>query len=262
MFDFLKSQNSQSAPDVKTIRNKILQFIKEQLQRWEGGEGGKLKGMQLFLKPFPEEKELYEAAIYAEDENRFREEIQKIADDFAIDLPYDWLVEIMYTDTIPPEAIKAKNLPVGIHLVTSKQPMINKPSEAYVTILSGEAEQPSYHINSGNGKIYIGRDKQVQTNEGFFRVNTIAFPGSSQNEGNRYISRQHAHIEWNTEAGCFFLFADEGGIPPRNKVKVQTGQGALIKLQTTQIGHPLQEGDQIVLGESALLQFEYKKTIS
>lgn len=259
MFDFLKSQHNQSTPDVKTIRSKILQFIKEQLQRWEGGEGGKLKGLQLFLNPSPEEKELFEAAIYTEDENRFKEEIQKIADDFAIDLPYNWSVEVLFPDNIPAEAISSKSLPVGVHLVTSKQPIINKPSEALITVLSGEAEQSSYNINSVNGRICIGRERQVQTNEGFFRINNIAFPGNSQNAANRYISRQHAHIEWNVEAGCFFLFADEGGIPPGNKVKVQTRDGALIKLQTTQIGHPLQEGDQIVLGETALLQFEYKK---
>ena len=31
-------------------------------------------------------------------------------------------------------------------------------------------------------------------------------------------------------AVAFYLFADEGGIPPRNKVKVQTADGSLIKL--------------------------------
>jgi hypothetical protein len=33
--------------------------------------------------------------------------------------------------------------------------------------------------------------------------------------------------------------------------------GSLIKLQTAQIGHALKEGDQIMLGESTLLQFTY-----
>ena len=259
MFDFLKSQNNQSPLDIKSIRSRLLQFIKEQLQRWEGGEGGKLKGMQLYLSPSAEEKELYEAAIYIEEENRFKDEIQKIADDFAIDLPANWTVDILFTDGIPMEAIHYKNLPFGLHLVTTKQPLLNKPSTAQITVLAGEAEQKTYNISSGNGKIFIGRDRHIQTNEGFFRINTIAFPGDSLNEGNRYISRQHAHIEWVKDAGCFFLFADEGGIPPRNKVKVQTGNGSLIKLQTIQIGHPLQEGDQIVLGESALLLFEYLK---
>jgi len=51
----------------------------------------------------------------------------------------------------------------------------------------------------------------------------------------------------------------KGGIPPRNKIKVQTGSGDVIRLQSTHIGHHLQEGDQIVLGETALLQFSYNE---
>jgi hypothetical protein len=35
--------------------------------------------------------------------------------------------------------------------------------------------------------------------------------------------------------------------------------GGLIKLQSTQVGHRLEEGDQILLGESALLQFSYSE---
>ncbi|HLL96228.1 MAG TPA: hypothetical protein VK404_14705, partial [Spirosoma sp.] len=84
------------------------------------------------------------------------------------------------------------------------------------------------------------------------------FPATSAQEANRYVSRQHAHIEWNGEAGCFMLFADEGGVPPRNKVKIRsTGADLPIKLHSTQVGHPLQEADQIVLGESAVLEFSY-----
>jgi hypothetical protein len=107
------------------------------------------------------------------------------------------------------------------------------------------------------GRIYIGRDREVQTAGGFFRMNTIAFLVKSSSDSNKYISRQHAHVEWNEESGCFFLYADEGGIPPRNKVKVQAVNGSLIKLQTAQIGHPLKEGDQVMLGESTLLLFTY-----
>jgi len=35
--------------DVKGIRNALLQFIKEQLQKAEGGEGGNIRGMSLYL---------------------------------------------------------------------------------------------------------------------------------------------------------------------------------------------------------------------
>lgn len=121
--------------------------------------------------------------------------------------------------------------------------------------MNGEAEKDVYPISSTSGKINIGRERKVHTADGFFRENYIAFPDSSKNESNRSVSRQHAHIEWNSEHGAFYLFADEGGIPPHNKMKVRMENGLPVKLQTTEVGHRLHEGDQIILGESALLEF-------
>ena len=97
----------------------------------------------------------------------------------------------------------------------------------------------------------------MRTPDGFFRENVIAFPATSSNESNKFVSRQHAHIEWDNDSGSFLLFADEGGIPPRNKVKLRSENGELEKLQTMEIGHQLREGDQIILGDSAVLEFSY-----
>ena len=69
-------------------------------------------------------------------------------------------------------------------------------------------------------------------------------------------------IEWDAEAGAFYIFADAGGIPPHNKMKVRTEGETPVKLQATQIGHRLQKGDQIVLGESAVLEFSDSETIN
>ena len=54
------------------------------------------------------------------------------------------------------------------------------------------------------------------------------------------------------------LFADEGGVPPRNKIKVRSSKEVNpVKLYSSRVGHRLEEGDQILLGESALLEFSY-----
>jgi hypothetical protein len=39
-------------------------------------------------------------------------------------------------------------------------------------------------------------------------------------------------------------------------MKVRAIGGSPVKLQTTQIGHRLRQGDQIILGESAILEFQ------
>lgn len=258
MFDFFKQKEEASSPDVKTIRHQLLQFIKEQLQKWEGGEGAGIKGMQLFLSPSEDERHLYEAAVYFDVENKFKEEVERIADDYAIDLPAGYQFDLLFIELVPPDAVRSKDMPVGLHVFTKKQPVLTALTTAYLEVVNGEAEQPVYSLTNKGGRVCIGREKKVRTPEGFFRENNIAFPSTSSNSSNKFVSRQHAHIEWNAEAGGFFLFADEGGIPPRNKIKVQTANGDIIRLQSTHVGHHLQEGDQIVLGESALLQFTYE----
>lgn len=262
MFDLFKQkEEASSAPDVKSLRFNLLQFIKDHLKKWEGGEGANIKGLQLFLAPSEDDRHLYEAAVFFDEEGKFKaEEVQRIADDYALDLPQEYTFDLMFVEFLPPEAFKSKDLPVALHVSTKKQPTLTTLTTAYLRVINGEAEKEIYVLTDKDVKVCIGREKRLQTPEGFLRENTIAFPSASQNSSNKYISRQHAHIEWSRDVGGFFLYADEGGIPPRNKIKVQTAKGDIIRLQSTHVGHHLQEGDQIVLGESALLQFSYADT--
>lgn len=256
MFDFFKSGSRPT--DIKGIRNALLQFIKDQLQKAEGGEGSNIRGLFLYLTCLAEERHLYEAAVYLEEDDRFKdEELQKIADDYAIALPENWTLEIDFVEIAPTEAIKAADVDAALFISTKKKPKVHNNATAFIRVLNGEAEKEVYTITSGGAKINIGREKKTQTADGFQRENFIAFSNDSKNNSNRSVSRQHAHIEWDKEAGAFCIYADEGGIPPYNKMKVRTEGGTPVKLQTTQIGHRLQEGDQVILGDSALLEFTY-----
>lgn len=260
MLDLFKKDKDTGSLDAKTIRDRLVHFIKEQLQKVEGGEGNNIKGLHLFVACSNVEKYMYESAVYFEEQDRFKnEEVQKIADDFAIDLPENWVMEIAFVDNLPTEAVLVPGLEAAMFIQTRKRTMI-KSAVAYVKILGGEAEKEVYTITSTSGKITIGREKKVKTPDGFFRENVIAFPANSSHETNKFISRQHAHIEWDNDSGSFLLFADEGGIPPRNKVKLRSEKGELEKLQTMEIGHQLKEGDQIILGDSAVLEFSYFTT--
>ncbi len=257
MFGFFRKESASQPPDAKGLRVALLHFLKESLQQVEGGEGRHIRGLELFVACSGAQQHLYEAAVYQQEPERFQTEVQRIADDFAIELPADWTLAVAFVDELPPQAIKNQALPVSLFIKTRTASVQNQTT-GYVRVLSGEAEQELYSFTSKSGMITIGREKQVQADDGFVRINTIAFPAKSAQEGNRYVSRQHAHIEWNGQAGCFMLFADEGGVPPRNKIKVRSaGTDNPVKLHSTEVGHPLQEADQIVLGESAVLQFSY-----
>jgi hypothetical protein len=258
VFNFFNSDTEERPDDVKGVRHALLQFIKQQLQKAEGGEGGNIKGVCLYINSSDADRHVYEAAVYAEETQKLRDEIQRLADDYAVKLPANWSLDVTFDEGIPAEAIKAPNIDAAFFVKTSKH-FIKQSATAYIRALSGETIEPEYTLQSGNSKVNIGRDKKAQSDEGYFRTNHIAFPSESASQENKFISRQHAHIEWNNDAGRFMIFADEGGVPPRNKVKVRSESSEQItKLHATHIGHQLQEGDQIILGESAVLEFSYQ----
>ncbi|MEO8413320.1 MAG: FHA domain-containing protein [Ginsengibacter sp.] len=243
--------------DVKSIRNILLQFIKERLQRAQGGEGGNIMGIYLFINCSAAEKHLYEAAVFANVPGKFKiEEIQKIADDYAITLSPSFKFDIAFTDTFPPQADLVKDIDAAVFISTKRSGLSNKKNRAFIKVLHGEAEKETYLIDSAGGRINIGREARVRATGNYVRKNAIVF---TPIERNRSVSRQHAHIEWDADSGSFLIFADEGGIPPNNKMKVRTPEGALIKMQAIEVGHRLQEGDQIILGDMAVLEFTYSE---
>jgi hypothetical protein len=261
MFSFFKSGSDERPTDVKGIRYALLQFVKQELQKAEGGEGGNIKGLCLYITCTANEHQLYEAAVYADEPDMLKEEVQKIADDYALALPQNWTLDVIFDQGVPAEAIKANQVDAAFFIKTSKN-FIKQNAKAYITVLSGEGDKQEYTLTSDGGKFNIGRDKKAQANDGFFRTNHIAFPSESAHPANKYVSRQHAHIEWNNENAHFVLYADEGGVPPRNKVKIKAeATEEMAKLHSTEIGHPLNEGDQISIGESAVLLFSYQPQV-
>lgn len=258
MFNFFKSNADDKPTDTKGVRYALLQFVKQELQKAEGGEGANIKGLCLYLACNDTERHIYEAAVYADEPELFKDEIQKIADDYALALPDNWTLDVNFEGNIPTEAMQAKHVDAAFFIKTSKH-FIKQTATAYISVLSGDTGKEEYQITSDSGKINIGRDKKAQVDDGFFRTNHIAFPSDSTNQSNKFVSRQHAHIEWNKDSAQFMIYADEGGVPPRNKVKIKAeATEELVKLHSVEIGHPLNEGDQVIIGESAVLQFSYK----
>lgn len=244
--------------DVKFIRHHLVQFIKEKLQGSEGGEGANITGIHLFINCADGERHLYESAVYAHVPDKFKtEEIQRMADDYAIQLPASWKFEIGFTDKFPAHSYPVKGIDAALFISTPKRNLTPKQTHAYIKILNGQAEQEIYTVNAAGGKINIGREAKAQVQAGFVRLNTIAFVSAAGNNMNQSVSRQHAHIEWDAVSGSFLAFADAGGIPPLNKTKIRKGEGQSIKMQATEVGHRLEEGDQIVLGDAAVLSFSY-----
>jgi len=247
--------------DVKAVRDMLIRFIKDQLQRFEGGEGGDIHYIQLFIACNKEEQPVYDTAVYKSDEGKFKLEIQRVADDYAIDLPEGWLLGVNFTQELPLEAIRDAGGKAAIIVNTKKVAIHGAVSAriAEIKILSGEAQQQVYEVGPASGRVNIGRGVEVRMDDGSVRLNNIAFSEDGDNAVNRFISRRHAHLEWNVDAGCLMIYADEGGIPPGNKTKIKTNNlEKAIKLNATSIGYRLADADQVILGDSAVLEVRYK----
>lgn len=256
MFNFFKKNTGNDQPDAKSIRDSVLRMIKEELQQLDGGEGSAISEIGLFVNANAEESFIYEAALYSGQTEKLAEDIQRIADNFALDLPSAWKLNVQFTAELPAGAIRREGLKAGLILKTASPVKSIISVRGRISILKGKAEQDEYILEPGSKRINIGRESSVQANDGSFRTNDIAFPGDPAFESNKYISRQHAHIEWDDQNGCFRFFADEGGVPPGNKTKIRSAKDETIdKLNSTQIGYPMYEGDQLILGDAAVLEF-------
>ena len=257
MFDFFKKNKAEMPLDAKGLREAILQLIKESLQQLDGGEGKHLKAIQLFVNAGAEELFMYETALYSAEPEKFKEEVQRIADNFALNLPQEWKMEVSYVSELPEGVIRADGIKAGLVLKNAGlQTQTGIVSRAYLKVITGKAEQEQYRIEPGSKRVNIGREATVQGADGTYRINGIAFPADAQ-DSNKYISRQHAHLEWDKESSCFKLYADEGGVPPGNKTKIKfAADESLHKLNSTQIGYALNDGDQIILADVAVLEFK------
>jgi len=261
MFDFFKNKNDSKDLDAKGLRDLILQFVKEELQRLDGGEGKGVAVLQLFAAVAEEERFLYETSLYITEPGKLQEEIQRIGDNYTIELPEDWKLEVLFVDELPVGSIKKQALQLALVFKTAL-PVLSVDrvaTQAKLSVLKGHAEQQEYLLKPASNRINIGREKNVQAKDGSFRINSIAFP--EEFESNKYISRQHAHIEWDSITGQFKLYADEGGVPPGNKTKIRSAKDESIqKLNSALIGYPLADGDQVILADQAVLEFLIIKT--
>lgn len=257
MFDFFKSKPADVPLDAKTLREAILQLIKEELQKLDGGEGSSLGMLQLFVAPAPEQRFLYETALYIAQPEKLKEEIQRTADNYALDLPAGWELNIAFTDFLPLDSVKDEQICTGLKMsLAVAAPAARVAREAVLRVIKGKAAQSAYTIEAGNSRLNIGRDSQAAASDGSLRINHIAFPEDSAFPANQYISRQHAHIEWDALALCFVVYADEGGVPPRNKTKIRSATDETVhKLNSTLAGYRLKSGDQLILADAGVLEF-------
>lgn len=152
--------------DVKGIRNILLQFIKERLQRVQGGEGANIMGIYLFINCSDHDRHLYEAAVFTNIPGKFKnDEVQKIADDYDIVLSSSWKFEVSFTVQYPAQADIVPGIDAALFISTRKSGLGNNKKRAFIKVLSGQAENETYLLDASDGRINIGREAKVLAEE-------------------------------------------------------------------------------------------------
>lgn len=167
---------------------------------------------------------------------------------------------IIYTkeDGYPNDRNEIKNtkkcfysvLPASIILTSSD-------AEIKVLLDRGVLLQNKYLLTSTDkNRIWnIGRGEISQVGKGYIRQNHIVFDDNSTNEHNKFVSRNHAHIEYSEGLG-YLLYVDEGGRRnEQNRTRVIRGKDILDLESNMKIPVQLKDGDQIELGKHAILCF-------
>lgn len=136
------------------------------------------------------------------------------------------------------------------------EPIIAAKAQLCIVHNRGKLLQDSYVISSiDNVKRWnIGRGKNIEGT--YFRQNNIVFEDDSNNECNKYVSREHAHIVFSEGVG-FLLYVDAGGKKSSgNRTRVFRNNNYLDL--GSNINTPIQlcDGDHIELGKHAILEFK------
>ena len=124
--------------------------------------------------------------------------------------------------------------------------------EECVNIDSHEIQKlPGNRYNIGSGKHPIMSDNSHRENQIAVDDNT----SSTEFDKNKFVSRAHAHISYDSEHG-FLLYVEHGGTRAAQKRTHIHRGGDKIELNNILIPEPLQDGDYIVLSKYVHLLFK------
>ena len=142
-------------------------------------------------------------------------------------------------------------------VLPSSVKFISSDAEIKVLLDRGVLLQNKYVLSSTDkNRIWnIGRGEISQVGKGYIRQNHIVFDDNATNEHNKFVSRNHAHIEYSESLG-YLLYVDEGGRRnEQNRTRVIRGNDILDLESNMKIPIQLKDGDQIELGKHAILSF-------
>lgn len=130
--------------------------------------------------------------------------------------------------------------------VGSQAPPAGSGQPARLVVRAGSANAPELQI--GKPRVHVGREVDVYRNGGLRRRNDLAFV--EDNDVNRSVSREHAHIDYDRTTGEYRLFNDRWYARGTDCGTRIVRNGVSLEVHRDTRGTRLEPGDEIHLGRA------------
>lgn len=251
---FGSTQISKDAPELAEIRLAVLDEVKAKSHRVSGREVFPYNVVRITIRGIPEEQSgVFRGAFFTQ---FFEQELRTGLSRGHYRFPDDLQIEVQTTPQLP----GPRERWLWIETESRERPPApvtqtrNKP--ARLIVVKGAANERELVLNKA--RINIGRTLDVYRTDGPSRRNDLAF--TEDNDINRSVSREHAHIIFHRKTGEYRIYNDRWYKPGN-----QDGgcglwimrDGLTQEVHRNARGTKLQPGDEIHLGR-AVLKFQMK----
>jgi len=245
------SKLSEEAPELTEIRLAVLDAVKSKSHRAGAVRVFPFEIVRIHLRGIPEEQaSAFESGFLGD---CLAQDLQQALTRASVRFSHDLHVEVRTVAKLPVEGetwvwveTDAKEPPAA----ASEAPPARRT--ARLVVIQGAANQPELLLNKA--RINIGRTVDVYRAEGPSRRNDLAF--TEDNEINRTVSREHAHILTHKKSGECRIYNDRwyraGGKTEANCGLWIIRDGLSQSVHRNSRGVVLQAGDEIHLGRAVV----------
>ncbi len=252
---FSTPQISSDQPELAEIRLALLDEIKSRSHRVAGRSVFPHNLVRVSLLGVPEEQ----SSVFGGDffPKYFEQELKDGLTRARYRFPEDLQVEFRTSPRMPAERETWIQVETEARVPDKTAEASQARRTAKLVVVKGAAGRPEISLNKP--RTNIGRTVEVSRVDGPSRRNDLAF--TEDNEINRTVSREHAHILFHKTSGEYRLYNDRyyklASKPKGNCGLWILRDGLSYEVHRDARGAKLQAGDEIQLGQ-ALVRFQLK----
>ena len=252
---FGASRISKDAPELAEIRLAVLDAVKSKSHRAGGKSVFPFNLIRIHLRGVPEaQSPVFQGDFLAK---YFSEEIKSGLARASYRFPEDFELEIHSTPKLPEPGEEWLWVETAAQETRERQVSAQTRKPARLVVMQGAANQSEIGVTKA--RTNIGRTMDVYRVDGPSRRNDLAF--TENNEINRTVSREHAHILYSKKTGEYRLFNDRWrkagnkSDPGCGVWIIRDGISQAVHHNTR--GTALKAGDEIHLGR-AVIRFQLR----